>query len=114
MVRVHTVLAISLVLVLAVVTPNAAIAADGSSLDGEKNYMKAMAAGEMSVQASWDEDSSANLKQGIAEIFLLGKATDKRTGHELLQYRLANWAEGADKIEAEADGPFQAARHRHQ
>lgn len=80
--------------------------ADGSSLDGEKNYMKAMAAGEMSLQASWDEDSSAELKQGITEILLLGKATDKRTGYVLLQYRFANWAACADEIEEEADGPF--------
>lgn len=80
--------------------------ADGSNLEGDKNYMKAVVAGEMSLQASWDEESSANLKQDITEVLLLGKATDARTGYVLLQYRFANWAKCSDAIEAEDGGPF--------
>lgn len=80
--------------------------ADGSSLDGDDNYMKAMAHGEMLLQASWDEESKAELKNDITEVLLWGKATDAETGYVLLQYRFANWAECADSIEAENDGPF--------
>lgn len=80
--------------------------ADGSSLDGNDNYMEAMAQGEMSLQASWDEESKAKLKNDITEVLLWGKATDAETGYVLLQYRFANWAECADRIEAENDGPF--------
>lgn len=80
--------------------------ADGSSLDGDDDYMAAMAQGEMSLQASWDEESKANLKNDITEILLWGKATDAETGYVLLQYRFANWAECADRIEAENAGPF--------
>lgn len=80
--------------------------ADGSELKGENKYMEAMVEGAMSLQASWDEESNANLKQNITEILLLGKATDVRTGYVLLQYRYANWQKCADRIEAEGDGPF--------
>ena len=80
--------------------------ADGSSLDGDDNYMAAVAQGEMSLQASWDEESKADLKNHITEVLLWGKATDAQTGYVLLQYRFANWAECADRIEAENDGPF--------
>jgi hypothetical protein len=80
--------------------------ADGSILAGDANYMNAIVNGEMSLQASWDEESNANLKQDIGEILLLGKATDAATGYVLLQYRFTNWAECSDKIEAENDAPF--------
>ena len=66
----------------------------------------AMAQGEMSLQASWDEESKANLKNDITEILLWGKATDAETGYVLLQYRFANWAACADRNEADTAGPF--------
>lgn len=75
---------------------------DGSKYSKPKDYMKAIVAEEMTLQGSWDEESHANLRNGVVEILLLGRATDKRTGYVVLQYRFANWRRCMDLVEAEA------------
>lgn len=62
----------------------------GSVWDDRDDWMMALKRKERVLQASWDEESGAKLKDGIVEILLTAVADRMDTGSLRLQYRFTN------------------------
>ncbi|MQP65564.1 hypothetical protein GE253_09420 [Niveispirillum sp. SYP-B3756] len=66
------------------------IKTDGIWKDDDE-WMMAIYKKERSYQASWDNESHAQLKDGIIEILLSVSALSDSSGYVTVQYRFSNW-----------------------